>query len=209
MTLLEAAKAVLSIWDHDDLDATERCERDSIGAYFEELRAALAAHAPADQSAELDRVTKQRLDLLKACKAVKRYWQACADSCRGAGEDMSHPSVHQAYDTEALAALCNEAYEQVLAAIANATPQEDKPAELEWIETDDGWEAASAQNDDGSPFIWRVEWHVDSWWASNSDDELLGAYANAPPLDFGHDENAAKAWCQTHENELRKAAEDE
>ena len=85
--------------------------------------------------------------------------------------------------------------------------------QLEWTETDYGWEAPSVLHDEGSPFMWRArpcEWEggVDTWRIDATDDELDidGNEDSGPETTFGC-LGDAKAWCQAREDELLAAAE--
>lgn len=69
---------------------------------------------------QIDALKASNAELVKACEATKLYWDACAVSAHNGGEDMSHPAVHQAIDTERLHDLANKACKMVYAALTNA-----------------------------------------------------------------------------------------
>ena len=79
------------------------------------------------------------------------------------------------------------------------------PDELKWVETDDGdWEAASVLHDEGVPFMWRVTaCSVGGWTPYKSDAERDAEYDSGRGYIYA-ELDAAKAWCQHRENELRK-----
>lgn len=75
----------------------------------------------------------------------------------------------------------------------------DQPKQLQWTAIKDGWEAASAVHDDGSPFYWRITQPAIMFGVWDSDNELICDISVTPI--FGDPDNA-KIWCQRREDAL-------